>query len=261
VTVEIEAVNDGSPHGLAYRIYIDGILACSKADGSTVFRARPEASDRTGVTALGIGGNACIDDVVFSSTTIDPLSGIEIYPKRFGAGNVELSDDELDNLAGIVGFEALSTAECITMYPWEDDSGCEPLDAPKMCIDLGISPYHRKPDDGREVTMFFKYPAVRAVGIDPSSCTVTGQIVPADGTRIVQPPLRFMFGIKHHMDFGTPYAHAEEYGYDMYQYPDKFPVDTSNYTTSNGLFTVTYDEKFSEDDSAFFSLSIKDFRY
>ena len=261
VTVEIEAVNDGSPHGLAYRIYIDGILACSQADGLTVFRARPEASDRTGVTALGIGGNACIDDVVFSSTTIDPLSGIEIYPQRFGAGNVELTDDELDNLAGIVGFEALSNAERIMMYPWEDDSGCEPLDAPKMCIDLGISPYHRKPDEGREVTMFFKYPAVRAVGIDPSSRTVTGQIVPAEGTRIVQPPLRFMFGIQHHIDFGTPYAHAEEYGYDMYQYPDKFPVDTSNYTTSNGLFMVTYDEKFSEDDSAFFSLSIKDFRY
>ena len=261
VTVEIEAVNDGSPQGLAYRIYIDGILACSKADGSTVFRARPEASDRTGVTALGIGGDAFIDDVVFSSTTIDPLSGIEIYPQRFGTGNVELTDDELENLAGIVGFEALSNAERIMMYPWEDDSGCEPLDAPKMCIDLGISPYHRKPDDGREVTMFFKYPAVKAVGIDPSSRTVTGQIVPAEGTRIVQPPLRFMFGIQHHMDFGTPYAHAEEYGYDMYQYPDKFPVDTSNYTTSNGLFTVTYDEKFSEDDSAFFSLSIKDFRY
>ena len=261
VTVEIEAVNDGSPHGLAYRIYIDGVLACSQADGSTVFRARPEALDRTGVTALGIGGNACIDDVVFSSTTIDPLSGIEIYPQRFGAGNVELTDDELDNLAGIVGFEALSNAERIMMYPWEDDSGCEPLDAPKMCIDLGISPYHRKSDEGREVTMFFKYPAVRAVGIDPSSRTVTGQIVPAEGTRIVLPPLRFMFGIKHHMDFGTPYAHAEEYGYDMYQYPDKFRVDTSNYTTSNGLFTVTYDEKFSEDDSAFFSLSIKDFRY
>ena len=261
VTVEIEAVNDGSPHGLAYRIYIDGILACSQADGLTVFRARPEALDRTGVTALGIGGDAFIDDVVFSSTTIDPLSGIEIYPQRFGAGNVELTDDELENLAGIVGFEALSNAERIMMYPWEDDSGCEPLDAPKMSIDLGISPYHRKPDEGREVTMFFKYPAVRAVGIDPSSRTVTGQILPAEGTRIVQPPLRFMFGIQHHMDFGTPYAHAEEYGYDMYQYPDKFPVDTSNYTTSNGLFTVTYDEKFSEEESAFFSLSIKDFRY
>ena len=31
--------------------------------------------------------------------------------------------------------------------------------------------------------------------------------------------------------------------------------------TSNGVFTITYDEKFSEDGSAFFSLSVKDFRY
>ena len=140
VTVEIEAVNDGSPHGLAYRIYIDGILACSQADGSTVFRARPEASDRTGVTALGIGGNACIDDVVFSSTTIDPLSGIEIYPQQFGTGNVELTDDELDNLAGIVGFEALSNAERIMMYPWEDDSGCEPVS--RRTTAMGRRPMH-----------------------------------------------------------------------------------------------------------------------
>ena len=261
VSMEIEAVNDGSPHGLAYRFYIDGKLLCSAEDGAIVFRARPVAADKGGVTALGIGGEAFIDDVVFSSTTIDPLSGIDIYPQRFGSGNVELTDDELANLADIIGFEALSKAERITMYPWEDDSGAEPDDAAKVCIDLGISPYHIKPDDGRDLTLFFKYPTVRAVGIDPSSCTVTGQIVPAEGTRIVQPPLRFMFGIKHYLDFGTPYAHAEEYGYDIYWYPDKFPLDTSSYTTSNGVFTVTYGEKFSEDDSAFFSLSIKDFRY
>ena len=258
VAIEIEAVNDGSPQGLAYRIYIDGKLVCSEEDGATVFRARPVAADKGGVTALGIGGDAFIDDVVFSSTTIDPLSGIDIY--LHGSGNVELTDDELANLADIIGFEALSKAERITMYPWEDDSGAEPDDAAKVCIDLGISPYHIKPDDGRDLTMFFKYPTVRAVGIDPASCTVTGQIVPAEGTRIVQPPLRFMFGIKHYLDFGTPYAHAEEYGYDMYWYPDKFPLDTSSYTTSNGVFTVTYGEKFSDDDSAFFSLSIKDFR-
>jgi len=263
VEVEIEAVNDGSPHGLAYRIYIDGMLVCSEEDGGSVFRARPVAADKGGVTALGIGGEAFIDDVVFSSTTIDPLSGIDIYPQRFGSGNVELTDDELANLADIIGFESLSGLERITMYPWEDDSGCEPLDAPKICIDLGISPFHVKPDsdDGKGVMLFFKYPTVRAVGIDPSSYTVTGQIVPAEGTRIVQPPLRFMFGIKHYLDFGTPYAHAEEYGYDIYWHPDKFPLDTSSYTTSNGVFTVTYGEKFSDEGSAFFSLSIKDFRY
>ena len=261
VPIEIEAVNDGSPHGLAYRIYIDGALVCSEEDGGSVFRARPVATDKSGVVALGIGGVAFIDDVVFSSTTINPLSGVDIYPRRFGSGNVELTDDELANLADIIGFEALSKAERITMYPWEDDSGAEPDDAAKVCIDLGISPYHIKPDDGRDLTMFFKYPTVRAVGIDPSSCTVTGQIVPAEGTRIVCSHLRFMFGIKHYLDFGTPYAHAEEYGYDIYWYPDKFPLDTSSYTTSNGVFTVTYGEKFSEDDSAFFSLSIKDYRY
>ena len=261
VEVEIVAVNDDSPHGFAYRFYIDGKLLCSAEDGSTVFRARPVATDKGGVTALGIGGAACIDDIVFSSATIDPLAGVDIYPRRFGSGNVELTDDELANLADIIGFEALSKVERITMYPWEDDSGAEPDDAAKVCIDLGISPYQIKPDDGRDLTMFFKYPTVRAVGIAPASCTVTGQIVPAEGTRIVCSPLRFMFGIKHYLDFGTPYAHAEEYGYDIYWNPDKFPLDTSSYTTSNGVFTVTYGEKFSEDDSAFFSLSIKDYRY
>ena len=198
---------------------------------------------------------------MFSGTTIDPLSGVHIYPQRFGSGNVELTDDELANLADIIGFEALCKAESVVMYPWEDDSGAEPADAAKVCIDLGISPYHVKPDDGRNVTMFFKCPTVRAVGIDPASRTVTGQIVPAECTRIVCQPLNFMFGINHFMDFGTPYAHAEEYGYEMCWNQDQFQLDISNYAASNGLFKITYDPKFSEEGSAFFSLSVRDFRY
>ena len=261
VEVEIEAVNDGSPHGLAYRIYIDGALLCSEEDGSTVFRARPIAADKNGITALGFGGCSYVDDIVFSSTTIDPLSGIDIYPQRFGSGNVELTDDELANLAGIIGFDSLSGLERITMYPWEDDSGSEPLDSPKVCIDLGISPYHIKPDDGRDLTMFFKYPTVRAVGIDPASRTVTGQIVPAEGTRILCQPLNFMFGIKHYMDFGTPYAHTVDYGGSIYQNYDGWQLDISDYDASNGLFRITYDPKFSDEGSAFFLLSIKDCRY
>ena len=109
--------------------------------------------------------------------------------------------------------------------------------------------------------LFFKYPTVRAVGIDPSSRTVTGQIIPAEGTRIVQPPLNFMFGIRHYMDFGTPYAHTEDYGYQMCWHPDEFQLDTSDYAASNGLFRITYDPKFSDEGSAFFLLSIKDYRY
>jgi hypothetical protein len=70
-----------------------------------------------------------------------------------------------------------------------------------------------------------------------------------------------MFGINQYVDFGTQSERIEEYGYSMLLDEKKFQLDTSNYTTSNGLFTVTYDEKFSEEASAFFSLSIKDFRY
>ncbi len=265
VSIEIEAVNDGSPLGLAYRVYIDGVLACAAVNTTpTVFRARPMASDRIGVTALGIGGEAFIDDVVFRSASIEPLAGVDITPSRFGPANEGLTAGELDALATIVGLESLSGLERITMHPWEDDSGCEPLDAPKTCIDLGISPFHVKPDsyDGKGLTLFFKNPtAVKAIGIDPAARTVTGQIVPAEGTRVVQPPQRFMFGLKHYLDFGTPYAHAEEYGYDMYFSPDgDFQLDTARYASSNGLFTITYAPKFAEDDSAFFLLSIKDFR-
>ena len=262
VGVEIEAVNDGSPHGLAYRIYLDDALLCSAEDGSTVFRARPAATDKGGVTALGIGGAAFIDDIVFSGTAIDPLSGVRISPTRFGQGNVELTDDELANLAGIVGFESLSALEHVTLMPWEDEAGTEPADAAKVCIDLGISPCHlESADEGRFMSMFFKYPTVKAVGIDPSSRTVTGQVVPAEGTRIVCQPLNFMFGIKHYLDFGTPYSHAEEYGYEMYWSQSQFLLDISEYAASNGLFKITYDPKFSDEDSAFFSLSIDDFRY
>ena len=259
ITVEIEAVNDGSPLGLAYRIYIDGVLACSEEDGSTVFRARPQAAEREGVSALGIGGLAYIDDVVFSDVATDPLAGIDIQPSRFGSAQIELTNDELVNLVGIMGFEAISGLERVFLEPWV--YGNEPEDAPKTCIELGISPFLVESDDQNGLMLYFKNPTVVATGIDPVTRTVTGMIVPAEGTRVVQPPMTYMFGISHFMDFGTPYAHAEEYGYEMCWNQDQFQLDISNYAASNGLFKITYDPKFSEEGSAFFSLSVRDFRY
>ena len=251
-SVEIEAINDGSPLGLAYRIYIDGILACSAEDGSTVFRARPEAtSDRTGVAALCFGGSLGLDDIVFRRKAIEPLAGVSIEPA------VQFTDDERSNLAGIIGLDRLRGVDSIALCEWDAQS----TGAPKLCVQLGLSPFDVATDGGRKLTLGFKNPTVVATAIDPSARTVTGRVVPAEGTRIVQSPMPYMFGINQHVDFGTPYEHIEEYGYSMLYDDKKFRLDTSNYTTSNGVFTVTYDEKFSEDDSAFFSLSIKDFRY
>ena len=250
--VEIEAINDGSPQGLAYRIYIDGILACSAEDGSTVFRARPEAaSNRGGVSALCFGGSLGLDDIVFRRKTIEPLAGVSIEPA------VQFTDDELSNLAGIIGLDRLRGVDSIALYECDAQS----TGAPKLCVQLGLSPFDIKADGGTKLTLGFKNPTVMATGIDPVAHTVTGRVLPADGTRIVQSPMPYMFGINQYVDFGTPYEHIEEYGYSMLLDEKKFLLDTSNYTTSNGLFTVTYDEKFSEEASAFFSLSIKDFRY
>ena len=48
-----------------------------------------------------------------------------------------------------------------------------------------------------------------------------------------------MFGLNRHMDFGAPYSHIEEHGYEMYWYDDVYQLDTSSYATSNGVFAIT----------------------
>ena len=178
--VEIEAINDGSPLGLAYRIYIDGILACSAEDGATVFRARPEASDRTGVAALCIGGACGLDDIVFRRKTLDPLSGFDIDILPDGT----LTADELSNLAGIIGLDRLRGMDAVQLYGWDAHSA----GAPKLCVQLGLSPFDVGTDGGTKLMLGFRNPTVVATGINPAARTVTGRVVPAEGTRIVQLP-------------------------------------------------------------------------
>ena len=248
--VEIEAINDGSPQGLAYRIYIDGILACSAEDGSTVFRARPEAaSDRNGISALCFGGSLGLDDIVFRRKTIEPLAGVSIEP----AG--QFTDDELSNLAGIIGLDRLRGVDSIALYEWDARS----VGAPKLCVQLGLSPFDIKTDGGTKLMLGFRNPTVLATGIDPVAHTVTGRVIPADGTRIVQSPMPYMFGINQHVDFGTSYEHIEEYGLKAALGVEGFTVETSNYAVSNGVFNLSFPADICYPGSTFFSLSVKDY--
>ena len=248
--VEIEAINDGSPQGLAYRIYIDGILACSAEDGSTVFRARPEAaSDRNAVSALCFGGSLGLDDIVFRRKTIEPLAGVSIEP----AG--QFTDDELSNLAGIIGLDRLRGVDSIALYEWDAQS----TGAPKLCVQLGLSPFDVATDGGTKLMLGFKNPTVVATAIDPAARTVTGRVVPAEGTRIVQSPMPYMFGINQHVDFGTPYEHIEEYGLKAALGVEGFTVETSDYAVSNGVFKLSFPADICYPGSTFFSLSVKDY--
>ncbi|MBR5549410.1 MAG: hypothetical protein IKU71_06740 [Kiritimatiellae bacterium] len=248
--VEIEAINDGSPLGLAYRIYIDGILACSSDDGATVFRARPEAaSDRNGVAALCFGGCLGVDDIVFRRRTIEPLAGVNVEP----AG--QFTADELSNLAGIIGLDRLRGVDSIALYEWDALS----VGAPKLCVQLGLSPFDVKTDGGTKLMLGFKNPTVMAIAIDPVAHTVAGRVIPAMGTRIVQSPMPYMFGINQHIDFGTPYEHIEEYGLKAALGVEGFTVETSSYAVSNGVFALSFPADICYPGSTFFSLSVKDY--
>ena len=191
-----------------------------------------------------------MDDIVFRRKTIEPLAGVSVEPA------VQFTDDELSNLAGIIGLDRLRGVDSVTLSEWDAQS----VGAPKLCVQLGLSPFAMN-TSGTQLQLGFKNPTVVAAGIDPVARTVTGRVVPAAGTRIVQPPMPYMFGIKHYLDFGTPYAHAEDYGGSIYQNHDGWRLDISDYAASNGVFRIAYDPKFADDGSAFFSLSIKDFRY
>ena len=107
----------------------------------------------------------------------------------------------------------------------------------------------------------FKNPTAVATGIDPAARTVTGRVVPAEGTRIVQSPMPYMFGINQYIDFGTSGERVEEHGPKAAQGVEGFTVETSGYATSNGVFTLSFPADICQPGSTFFSLEVKDFRY
>ena len=61
--VTIRAVNDKSPWGLGYEVYVDGIKVA--ADGTRVFRAWPETDERDSIVAMAVSGEGGLDNVAF----------------------------------------------------------------------------------------------------------------------------------------------------------------------------------------------------
>ena len=215
-----------------------------------MFRARPEAaSDRNGISALCFGGSLGLDDIVFRRMTIEPLAGVSIEPA------VQFTDDELSNLAGMIGLDRLRGVDSIALYEWDARS----VGAPKLCVQLGLSPFDIKTDGGAKLMLGFRNPTVLATGVDPVAHTVTGRVVPAEGTRIVQSPMPYVFGINQHVDFGTSYEHIEEYGLKAALGVEGFTVETSNYAVSNGVFKLSFPADICYPGSTFFSLSVKDY--
>ena len=90
----------------------------------------------------------------------------------------------------------------------------------------------------------YKMPTVEFVGIDPVARTITGRVVPAEGTRIVSIPLKRAFGFyRIYQDENDGlYYKGDDWGEWIYDGEKGFSVDVSNYVSSNGIFKITYGE-------------------
>ena len=116
-----------------------------------------------------------------------------------------------------------------------------PFNVVYVCAQLGISP-SRIVISSTDFWMdaYYKMPTVRVEGIDPERGVITGRVVPAEGARIVAPPLERAFGFDQVIDFGKPGQYDKEWGSAMQNREEGFALDLSDYQRSNGLFRVTY---------------------
>ena len=155
------------------------------------------------------------------------------------------------------------------MFLDESAGGAEnPRSVMYACAHLGISPSRIDTDDSRnDMVAYYNLPTVRVEGIDPERGVITGRVVPAEGTRIVAPPLERAFGIDQVIDFGKPAQYDKEWGSALRNREEGFALDLSDYQRSNGLFRVTYPKWIinCRDDGqyqdTFFKIHLRDFQY
>ena len=116
--------------------------------------------------------------------------------------------------------------------------------APVACAHLGISPFAIWTEDGRDyIETYYKMPTVEFVGIDPASRTISGRVVPAEGTHVVSTPLARAFGFNRiYRDEDGTMLDGMDWGREMNNGYPGFELDTSCYVESNGLFRITFPE-------------------
>lgn len=120
----------------------------------------------------------------------------------------------------------------------------DPRSAVYACAHLGISPAIKDDEESsRHIAAYYKMPTVEFLCIDPATRTITGRVVPAEGTRIVSAPLDRAFGFHRiYRDYDGSMLDGMDWGREMHNGYPGFELDTSCYVESNGLFSITFPE-------------------
>lgn len=141
--------------------------------------------------------------------------------------------------------DQIQRLEGLMAYAEQQQDWDSPLDdfAAINCIQLGITPSEADLKyTGDILTLKFKNPTVTIIAVDFVAGTITGKVIPAEGTRVTVPPMPHMFGLTEVYGIGTAYQGTREYGDNFSLGEVGFSVDLSNYVASNGVFTLHFPE-------------------
>jgi hypothetical protein len=203
----------------------------------------------THLTSISIAQGASVSDCAFAHPEHGDDPSASIVVTSYGD---DLTTAEKMKLADIVGQDALRNIEEIRLFPDTDEED----DAPLTCIQLGISPTDMETSKSI-LELRFTNPTVEITGLDLAAHVVVGRIVPAKGSEVVQPPMKYMFGLNQIGSLGTDSTDIREWGDSISLETHGFALDLSDYVRSNGVFSISFPQSLLRGNSAFFSITIK----
>ena len=199
----------------------------------------------TSLRSVSVPYATVIEDEAFPPGCVITRYGPIIDAK--GTGNKDIDEETKIALMRTLDLKDYESATCLIFVeapPGDGDD--QPVTTPVICAHLGISPYAVETwNDGGLRGVQYKMPTVEFVGIDPVTRTITGRVVPAEGTRIVSMPLKRVFGFYriYWDEYDCQFHKGSDWGEWIYDGVKGFSVDVSNYVSSNGLFKIVFAEE------------------
>ena len=191
--------------------------------------------------SVSIPWGTVVEDGAFPSDCVITRDGPDMVL------SADIDRDDVDTKSSLMrtldwhDYESKESVRFSEGYP-PFSEGAEPVSAVCACAHLGISPAAKESQRGADITFYYKMPSVEFLGIDPVNSTITGRVIPSEGSHIVATPLARAFGffqILADEDTGKWYE-SDDWGPWFCHEEEGFTVDLADYVRSNGVFRLSF---------------------